>query len=226
MSLRQSLIYSDGYAHPFAESSAALARLLEAQGWTVAIETELDAALARLPEAQLFAVNALRWSMVQHEKYASHRAEHARTMSDAQLAAIERFVAGGGSLLALHTAVICWDNQPGWRALLGGGWHWDRSWHPPLGPVTVTPSAAGRAAGLTAFSVTDEAYHRLDPAADCTVLACAAAGDPANGPQPVAWTRNHGSGRVAVDALGHDAASLEEAAHATLLAHLIGWLDG
>ena len=226
MTAGRALIYSEGYAHPFAESSTALAELLAAQGWAVTIERSLDAALARLPEAQLFAVNALRWTMVQHDKYAPHRAKHAFAMADAQLAAMERFVAAGGRLLALHTAVICWDNQPGWRGLLGGGWEWERSWHPPLGPVTVTPSAAGRAAGLTDFSVTDEAYHRLDPAADCTVLACAAAGDPANGPQPVAWTRNHGAGRVAVDALGHDAASLEEPGHAALLAHLIGWLDG
>ena len=226
MTGRRALIYSDGYAHPFAESSAALAKMLAAQGWTVSIEADLDAALAQLVDVQLFAVNALRWTMVQHEKYAPHRAEHGFTMDDPQLAAIERFVTQGGRLLALHTAVICWDNQPGWRALLGGGWEWDRSWHPPLGPVAVTPSAAGRAAGLVDFSVTDEAYHRLDPAADCSVLACAAAGDPANGLHPVAWTRRHGAGRVAVDALGHDAASLEEPGHAALLAHLIDWLDG
>lgn len=225
MTGRRALIYSGGYAHQFAESSAALAKMLAAKGWTASIETNLDAVLERLGDVQLFGVNALRWTMSQHEKYASHRAEHSFAMDDRQLVAIDRFVANGGRLLALHTAVICWDNQPGWRALLGGGWDWDRSWHPPLGPVAVTPNPAGRAAGLVDFRVIDESYHWLDPAPDCTVLAWATTGDRANGPQPVAWTRRHGAGRVAVDALGHDAASLEEPGHAALIAHLIRGLD-
>ena len=152
-------IYSGGYAHPFAESSAVLAKMLAAQGWTVSIEADLDAALARLVDVQLFAVNALRWTMVQHEKYVPHRAEHSFTMDDPQLAAIENFVTQGGRLLALHTAVICWDNQPGWRALLGGGWEWDRSWHPPLGPVAVTP-------GTTPYQRLGKSGERRTPDSD------------------------------------------------------------
>lgn len=217
------LVYSGGYAHPFGQSSAALAEALARHGWNVRIDEDLADVLADLSSVGLLAVNALRWSMAQDEKYAPHRAAHAFAMDDAQFAAIEAFVAGGGSLLALHTAVICWDDQPGWRDLLGGGWEWGRSHHPPLGAVVVTPTNEGIALGLLAqsFSVIDEAYHRLNPTSDCCILATAQV---AQGPQPVVWTRRYGRGRVAVDALGHDARSLSASGHMDLLAALLGWL--
>lgn len=219
------VVLSGGYAHPFDETSASLAEALARAGLGSRVETSVEAVLAALPGARLLAVNALRWSMTQDPKYAPHRALHAGELDDAQLAAMAAHVAGGGALLALHTATICWDTQPGWRALIGGGWRWGRSHHPPLGPVAValTPEGRDLAAGPATFELIDEAYHALDPDPDCTVRAVATAGGE---PQPVAWTRRHGRGRVAVDALGHDRRSLDAPGHAALLAGLIGWVLG
>lgn len=222
---RQGVLFSGGYSHPFAESSPVLASHAAAAGWTVQIEQNLDAALEQIAHCGLLLVNALHWSMVQHEKYAADRAQWAFHMSGAQIAAIDKFVCGGGRLFVLHVGTICWDTQPLWREIMGGGWQWGRSHHPPLGRIGVELTTAGMAlsGGSSRFELEDEAYHNLDPAPDCRILATCAIDE---GDQPVAWVRCYGKGRVAVDALGHDARSLSEPGHAALIGGLLRWLDG
>jgi hypothetical protein len=221
--VRRAVLLSGGYAHPFAETSAAIAGLVAEAGLQPEIFNNPADAVKGLPGAGLLVVNALWWSMEQHPKYAPHRAEHARHLSDTELAAFVQHVERGGSLLAVHTATICWDTQPGWRTLMGGGWTWGRSHHPPLGPVSValTTEGCNLSGGSPQFTLVDEAYHRLEPAADCTVIAEATAG---GSPQPVVWVRRFGAGRVAVDALGHDVRSISEAGHMALLQGLLRWL--
>lgn len=220
------VIYSDGYRHPFAESSAALARVAQGIGLQTTITVSLSEAMELVSARRsILAVNALRWSMTQAERHAADRAEWGALLDDADMAQIAGHVAGGGSLLALHTAVICWDNQPGWIDLLGGGWHWDHSFHPPLGAVTadLTPAGAALSTGERRFTLVDEVYHNMGLARDCEVLASADAG---HGPVPVIWRRMHRTGKIAVDTLGHDGASLQHPAHASILAGVLEWLRG
>lgn len=222
----RAVVLSGGYAHAFGETSAILDGFAAEAGLSTEHFDTVETAAQALPGARLLVVNALWWSMRQHARYAPHREEHARELADADLAAIVQHVAAGGSLLALHTATICWDTQPGWPALMGGGWVWGRSHHPPLGAVAValTPDGVRLSQGPSDFQLVDEAYHALDPGPDCTILAQATAGGE---PQPVAWTRHHGAGRVAVDALGHDARSLHAPGHSALLGGIFRWLaDG
>lgn len=214
----QLILYSDGYNHPFAQSSAALAGIARGAGIAATITSDIGDALALLrPGHDVLGVNALRWSMTQFERYAADRPHWAGSLSSHHLAAITDHVERGGGLIAMHTAVICWDNQPGWLDLLGGGWNWERSHHPPLGAITVHPAPSIAAP----FAIIDEAYHNLDPGADCEIIATATAG---GGPQPVVWQRRHGAGRIVVDALGHDARSLEAAGHVAILEAMLGWL--
>ena len=220
------VIYSDGYRHPFAESSAALASIAQGIGLRSSITASLAEAMKLVSvRRSILAVNALRWSMTQAERHAADRAEWGALLDDADMALIAGHVTGGGSLLALHTAVICWDNQPSWIALLGGGWNWDNSFHPPLGAVTadLTPAGATISKGERCLTLTDEVYHNMGLASDCEVLASADAG---HGPVPVIWRRMHGTGKIAVDTLGHDGASLQHPAHAAILAGLLEWLRG
>lgn len=213
------ILYSDGYNHPFARSSEALAQIARGLGLSVSITADLADALTQLRAGRdVLAINALRWSMTQFERYAADRPHWAGSLSSEHLAAMANHVERGGGLLAMHTAVICWDNQPGWLDLLGGGWNWDRSYHPPLGAITVQPSPAFAAP----FETVDEVYHNLDPAADCEIVATADAGE---GPQPVAWQRRRGSGRIVVDALGHDERSLGAAGHIAILEAMLNWLS-
>ena len=219
------VILSGGIFHPFAETSAALADLLAAEGIVCTVTEDVAEAIDALAHVDLFAVNALRWTMTQHEKYAPHRARWAMELTAGQQAAIDGFVQRGRGLLALHTATICFDAWPGWRVLLGGGWQWGASHHPPPEPadVAVLPGHA-ITRGLTDFCLTDEIYHALSPGPDCNVLAQAASRTQPAGPQPLAWCRSHGAGRVFVDALGHDAASLAVPGHGALLRRAARWL--
>lgn len=222
---RDAIIFSGGVGHPFEETSPLLAELIKEAGWEPRIETDIDRAVSQLPNCNLFAVNALYWSMGQHEKYAALRREWARSLPDDQMESIESFVHDGGRLFVLHTGTICWDTQPRWRELMGGGWDWDRSHHPPLGPVSInlTDDGARMVAASRRFDLIDEAYHELAPTIDCNVLATA---DLGRGPQPLAWTREFGRGKVAVDALGHDRRSLEQPDHRALIRAQLDWLRG
>lgn len=220
----RAVLFSGGVGHPFDETSPLLAELIGESGLETRIETDLDAALGELRGARLLAVNALYWTMTQHEKYAPLREQWATSLSDAHMQIIHDFVSDGGRLFVLHTGTICWDNQPGWLQLMGGGWDWQQSHHPRLGKFTVALTQIGSrmANGAVSFEVVDEAYHNLAPGADCTVLATA---DLGQGPQPLAWLRGTGRGKVAVDALGHDSRSLTQPVHRRLIRGQLDWLN-
>lgn len=213
-------LISGGYSHPFEETGAALKEIAQDCGCLIdeydSIADPLD-----LTNIDMLIINGLWWSMTQDEKYAADRGAWAFELSDAQMDEIERFVQDGGSLYAVHTSVICFDTQPRWKALLGGGWTWGSSHHPPYGPIDVSITDTGRACDLGPFSVNDEAYHALEPAADTAVLATSDTGD---GAQPVAWLRKVGDGLVAVNALGHDAASIYTPGHKKLIEQQMYWL--
>lgn len=213
-------LISGGYSHPFGETGDALKEIAQDCGCLIDEYTALADPLD-LSNIDMVILNGLWWSMTQDEKYAADREQWAFHLSDAQMDELERFVREGGSLYAVHTSVICFDTQPRWKALLGGGWTWGVSHHPPYGPIDVAITPAGQACDLAPFRVNDEAYHALDPAADTAVLATCDTGE---GEQPVAWLRKVGEGLVAVNALGHDAASMFTPGHRKLLEQQLYWL--
>ncbi len=221
----RNLIITGGIFHPFEASSAAIAALLEKDGIESDVVTDVDAGLQALPDGpySMVTINALRWGMMTADKYEPYRAEWAYQTPPASRDALTGFVAGGGGLLGMHTASICFDDWPGWQSLLGGQWVWGRSHHPPLGELTARPTDVGHevSAGVEAFTVTDEVYHSLALEPDVDALIEADAGE---GPQPIAWARHVGQGRVVYDALGHDAASLNVPGHARLVRQAAQWL--
>lgn len=222
--MSRACILTGGFGHPFEETTPILQAQAEAAGWEVDCETDLDCLIARLDGIQLVIVNALWWTMTQHEKYAPHRPQWAYHARAEQIEALNRFVADGGRLLVMHTGTICWDNQPLWQAIMGGGWQWGESHHPPLGELVIDLTDAGQTFVPQCrphFTLIDEGYRHLWPQPDCLILATAR-GD--EGDQPVVWVRDHGRGSVAVDALGHDARSLTAEDHAALLGALFDWL--
>lgn len=229
--MTEAIIYAGGINHPFDTAAPALAALLGDVGFAPHVHFDAAAATSALecaPDA-LFVVYALRWSMTQHEKYAPHRAEWAFATPPVMRAAIRAHVERGGALLAVHTASICFDDWPEWQEILGGGWTWGTSHHPPLGPVRARPlDGAPLTDGLHAFELVDEVYAQLAIAPRSTVIAHAEAlappaDAPVDGVQPIAWLHEYGRGRVAYDALGHDAASLNEPTHRRLLQRAALW---
>ncbi len=219
----RNLILSGGVGHDFAGSSAALARLLAVIGIASEVEEDLEAGIARLGDFDMLTINALRWRMLK-DKYAAQREEWAFELSASGQQGIEQFVRNGGPLLALHTASICFDSWPGWKNVLGGAWVWDQSWHPPLGPVHAIPVGDDPIVrGLGGFDLEDEVYsdQSLVDGVEILLSAVPEAGKPA---QVIAWKHRFGSGRVFYSALGHDAASVEQATHAEILRRAAHWL--
>ena len=228
----RNLLLSGGYehAHDFAATSAAHADNWAQVGIDTTITDDVEAGLVDLAAGgyDLVTVNMLRWTMAQ-EFYAAHRARSAFSLSAASQLSLTDFVRSGGGLVALHTASICFDDWAGWADLVGAAWDWAASSHPPLGDVHVEVSTDVHpvTAGVDDFVVTDEIYSDLAARGDRTVLASAQNPDARNaGAQPLIWVRPVGAGRVFHDALGHDATSVCQAGHATILRQGARWAAG
>lgn len=227
----RNLLLSGGPAHDFGAASEALAHLLDAEGIRTDVVDDPGVALARLRASlagrseplALLTVHALRWGM-ELPRYAELRAEHAYHLDAEDAALIDRFVRGGGGLLALHTAVVCFDGHPVWRDLCGAAWDWAASSHPPLGRADVHVTAAGRGhpitAGVDDFVVEDEVYGFLDETDGLVPLLTGAHGGREH---PLLWAREVGDGRVVTDLLGHGTSSFEHPSHQLVLRRAAAW---
>ncbi len=224
----RNLILTGGIGHPFADAAPALGGVLAEAGVASTVTDDIEAGLRTLDGGgfDLLTVYALRWRMLGNEKYAPHRDAWAFSLSVEGRERLARFVTGGGGLLGLHTALICFDDWPEWKDLLGGAWAWGRSAHPPRGTVTLRPTVTPHPItdGLPAFEVTDEAYGNLDLAPDLVPLATVEAADGVA--WPALWARTVGRGRAVADALGHDRAALEHPVHRRLLGRAARWAAG
>jgi hypothetical protein len=214
------------YAHDFADAGAAVAELLAGHGHdvvaTIAHPDAIPAALGRhRPDA---VVTHMLWWRMLADRYAQWRDEWAYETSDALRAALPAFVAAGGGLVALHTSTISFDDWPGWGDLLGGQWDWDRSFHPPLGPVHVRIADERShpiTAGIGDFDADDEVYANLDLRPGLEPLGFGT--HPDGSEHPLLWAWHHGAGRVAVLGLGHDRAALMHPVTAALVVRCTDW---
>lgn len=224
--------YADPW-HPFAQTSACLATILEHNGLTVTIATDVDAAMTRLNGVDLLVVNAGD----------SSRAELPvpdEPVSDltAARAGFAAALARGIAVLGTHTAAASLSDYPEWERVLGGRWLPGQSMHPPMGPAHVTlfadrhPLLAGLAGRETInsdstdvdiidFEVFDERYSHLRVAADVVPLAVHTLDGVEH---PLFWARDHGASRVVYSAFGHDARAYDSPELRLLLAGAVRWL--
>lgn len=227
----RAVVLSGGLTHDFPATTACLVDLLAAQGVAADVHTDVDAAFAALPGAALFVVNALRWTMTSEQTPARYRAladAEGRQVSAAAREALADHLAGGGGLLGVHTASICFDDWPEWGDILGGSWVWGHSSHPVIGPeIAVRPAADHPLVdGIDPFDLVDEVYGDLDLRPDVQGL-LAAAQPGTEGPEhPLLWAREYGGGRVVYDALGHHPPSYEVPAHREIVRRAIRWTTG
>ena len=256
MTTARILLASGGptYAHDHATAALVLTDLLTSAGHVVVgITTHPDDIPAAVEQtAPDCIVSHMLWWRMLAERYDDLRATWAYEASEAVRNALERFVIDGGALVALHTSTICFDEWPGWGDLLGAQWNWDRSFHPPLGAVSVrlVSPGAGSAAdqetkarskpmgipalltsepievvgGLVDYETVDEVYMHLDVRHDAQPLAFARPlGDPLAAEHPVLWCRCVGRGAVATFGLGHDASALSHPTTAELVRRCVAW---
>ena len=227
------LILSGGPRHDFASAAEALTVIFGDAGIRSETTTDIEAGLARVAQGEfdLVTVHALRWRMLNGEKYSADRAQWGFSLSERGYAALECHVARGGGLLALHTACICFDDWRAWRHLLGGVWVWGQSFHPPRGVVSVSTTGIAHSItiGCAEFQLDhDEVFSDLSLMPDIEPLLMARSHDPSaeNRSYPALWARQVGRGRVVVDTLGHDRRSFQHPAHRQIVSHAALWALG
>jgi type 1 glutamine amidotransferase len=138
-------------------------------------------------------------------------------------ARLAEYVSRGGALLVLHNGVGTFDDLPAWSNWIGGSWVDGISMHPPIGETTITPREIDHPIvnGLGPVTVFDELYSHLGRADDNTVLVFHRYDDQK---QPLVWTRDKPTGRVVVDALGHDVRSYDSEGRVRLLKREALWV--
>ncbi len=145
---------------------------------------------------------------------------HRRHISGLALTALDRFVAEGGGLLAVHGASASFKKTSRYFDILGGRF----VKHGKIEPYTVSRAEGGDPAfRVTAsFRVTDELYiHRYrDDVAFQYVTGTT------DGPEPVVWTRDYGKGRVCYISLGHEAAVFANEAVKTIVTDALSYILG
>lgn len=209
--------YADPW-HPFAATSALLARVLAIAGFDAEVDDDVDGGLTRLAGIDLLVVNAA-------DPWASYgdapRTPPAPPSSVAGLAAaLDR----GIGVLAVHRALASLRDHPEWAPAIGAMWVPEGSWHPPIGATRVRGLTFPDGSPVDGFDVFDERYLRLQLVGRSHVVA--EHEGPDGMPEPTAWVRTHGSSRIAVDALGHDERSYESTGHRALIARLALWAVG
>ncbi len=213
------------HAHDFAAIGAALASVLSAAGNEVVRAGHPDEAanLLRGGQHDVLVVHGLWWRMLD-DVYEPWR-EFAYSTPSSTRETIDGFVRGGGGLVALHTAPICFDDWPEWGDVLGGSWQWGISSHPPVGPVSARIAADHPVvAGLSStIELIDEVYGDLDLRDGIEPLAVAQRSD-SDADQPVVWTYRCGEGRVVFDGFGHDESSIARSDNASLIVQAVDWV--
>lgn len=215
--MSRAVLWAGGWAHPPEDSIAAVTARLELRGFDVAVVTDPGDAASSIDEScDLLVVSACWFAMTDERYTAEQRAEYAVGADAAREAALDGLRRAGCPLLALHTAVICFDGWSPWREWCGGTWNWETSWHPPPADLAVV-GVVGSPIEVDTFSVTDEEYQGLD-VDDVESVATSGGG------HPLVWLHGTDHGRAAVNLLGHDARSLDHPDHQALADRLLDWL--
>ncbi len=208
--------YADPW-HPYPETSARLADVLDGAGFDVAVDEDVEGALTRLDGVDLLVVNAGDpWRSADDGAGPDTTAPP----PPESVAGLARALDRGTGVLALHAAVASLRDYPSWAPATGAVWLPGVSWHPPRGPVEVRGGSLPDGTRLPDVVAVDELYQRLQPVGGRHVVAW----HEQDGRRVAsAWVREHGASRVAVDVLGHDAESYDSATHRRLVAALARW---
>ncbi len=216
--MTRAVLLAGGWAHPGDDLIASFHQLLSARNIELIVVTDPGAAATALrAPCDLLVVGSCWFSMTDARYSTEQRAEYGVELDEELRTALTTRRDQGCPLLAIHTAVICFDGAAFWRDWLGGTWNWATSWHPAPASIDVE-AVPGSSINLDAFQVIDELYHDLDIADDVETIARSAQHD------PLVWLRRSRTGRSAVNLLGHDRRSLDHAAHRALNGSLVDWL--
>jgi scyllo-inositol 2-dehydrogenase (NADP+) len=185
MAKKRVLMLVGGDYHPFESCAELFKGFVEASGrYSVEVTDSLDALkggnLARFDAVTLYT--------------------HGRELKKAQLDGLTAYVKNGGALVALHSAVASFKDQPGFAELLGG--RFKNHGAVIEFPVQMTGVDSVITRRLPSFRITDELYVLDGFNADASEVLATAHWEGKD--HPVAYTRTYGQGRIFVLLLGHD----------------------
>lgn len=225
----RNLILTGGINHDYEDTAKALDEVLAKAGIQSEVFADIDAGFDALNQHtyDLVTVFALRWRMLDDDKYIPFRDEWAYEISDRDRNNLINHLAEGRGMLGLHTAAICFDTWPKWKDLLGVSWKWGTTFHPPPEDFEVsrTDTPHPSTEGLESFSVIDEIYHNLVPSEASRSLLETDCGQD-NSTQTLAWANESSGGRVIYNAMAHDRGSVSAAGHARFLQQAARWCGG
>ncbi|MDD4797083.1 MAG: ThuA domain-containing protein [Eubacteriales bacterium] len=144
--------------------------------------------------------------------------------TDEQTAALLRYVAGGGALLALHNGIAL-QSRPELCQLLGGKF----THHPdydglPMVPYRVEAPDHPIMQGVADFTIADEQYMFVLDALDDKQMLLGM--DYQGQRYPAGWVRRFGKGHVVYFACGHNAACFDDAQLSKIVYQSFRWLTG
>jgi type 1 glutamine amidotransferase len=147
---------------------------------------------------------------------------HRGAPSGKVLAALERALASGQGIVALHHGILAFDQWAPWHKLTGLTWNWDdfAYAHDQRVPLHVTDAAHPITQGIADWEMVDETYLMPDTDGDSHVLITT------THPQcmsTIAWTRHVGDARVFCYESGHDDQAYRDPSFRTVLARGTAW---
>lgn len=224
--MRKNLIISGGIFHPFEDTSNSLSKIMSKLDYQSEITMDIEEAFRNLEDYDLLTLNALRWRMLNHEKYLPYIDEWQFSLSEEGQKNLYNYMMSGGLLIAFHTSSICFDNWRDYSKILGGKWVWDQTFHPPYGPVEISPILDHEISNkLKPFYLNDEIYHNLElePSSKPFLIGKTKETDEEH---IIAWTYEIGKGKVVYNSLGHDSESLESDEFSEIIRRSIHWIEG
>jgi type 1 glutamine amidotransferase len=139
---------------------------------------------------------------------------------------LQKFVAEGRGLVAIHFAVNAFREWKEYRNIAGRVWVPKVSGHSPKGPFKVSVvKGSPLTDGLADFEIDDELYSALAGERELTVLATANS-EFSHRVEPLAWTLPYEKGRVFGTVLGHDARARRVPEFSKLLLRGTEWAAG
>jgi putative heme-binding domain-containing protein len=143
--------------------------------------------------------------------------------SDAHLADLDRFLERGGGLIALHSAVIPPKEPQKLAARLGLAWEPGKTKfrHGPLDLRSTGVAGDAIFAGIERAAFLDESYWPLLGDREQVKVLATQMEDGA--PQPMAWTREAGKGRVFCTLLGHYLSTFDDPLFREIFLRALAW---
>jgi len=212
------VVLAGGWMHPADDVVTAVEDLLGPRGFEISVVTEPGGVVPALDDGCDLLVVAACWFSMADDRYTPDQRQDWAVPAEPERERVMAALATGGTpVLALHTAVICFDGWEEWGIWLGGRWDWATSSHPPPGPVDVRPEV-GSPVVVEPFTVVDEQYQGLVINPKSRIVARSGSGD------PLIWVHEADGRRGAVSLLGHDRRSLDHPQHRAVLNRLVDWL--